>query len=330
MRKELIVAIVFGILIGCLAAYGIWRTNTRLQAKDLPTEEAVLTQKASNGQIPTPPQQLQVELTSLEDNEVFDTNSLTVSGMTQPNIWVVIGTEKKDYITKSNQDGLFEEKIDLALGINTLLITVFDTQANARILTTNVVYTTGLTNSNASQGTTPQPLQDKIKDAIRNKPKAYIGIVTDKTDTSLQITNNKGEILLVSIDSSNTSVVKVTDGIQKDALFTDVAIGDSIAALGFVGSNELLEAKRIILETSDETIHKAVIGKIVDYSRRQLSIRLVNGTEQTVAPTTSIVVTQGEAQNRMLYTDLEEGQTIIAVGTLSNSTISARRIQVVE
>jgi hypothetical protein len=330
MRKELIVAIVFGILFGCLIGYGIWRTNTKLQAKDLSSDEATLTQAASQGQIPTPPQELQVELTNVEENEVFDTNSITVSGLTQPNIWVAIGTEKKDYITKSDNDGLFHEKIELTFGANSITVTVFDINSNARTLSTNVIYSTRFANNTNSQEVTTQPLQDKIKDVMRTKPRAYIGVVTDKTDTSLQITNLKGEILLVSVDTSNISVVKVTDGTQKDAVFADVAIGDSIAAIGFIGSNELLEAKSIVLETFYDTLHKAIIGEIVDYSKRQLSIRLINNTEHVVAPTTSTVVSQGEAQNRTLYTDLEEGQTIIAIGTLSNSTLSARRIQVVE
>lgn len=330
MRKELIVAIVFGILFGCLIAYGLWMTNSKLSAKDIPLEESASLQGVSNVHAPNPPQQLQVELTNVEDNEAFDTSSISVSGLTQPDIWVAIGTEKKDYITKSNHDGLFEEQVDLTFGINDLTITVFDANGNSRIHTTRVVYSSGFPTKSGSKEVTTQPLQDKIKEAILNKSKAYIGIVTDKTDTSLQITNIKGEILLISIDPSRASVVKVTDGVQKDATYPDVAIGDSIAALGFIGSNELLEAKRIILETPDETMQKAVFGKIIDYSRRQLSIRLTGGTEQVIAPTTSATVTQGEAQDRMLYTDLEEGQTIISVGTLSNSTLSARRIQVVD
>ena len=63
-------------------------------------------------------------------------------------------------------------------------------------------------NTATSSDSIRQKVQEKIQEALKN-PKAYIGTITDKTDTGLQIKATSGDIQQISLDPTNASFVKV-------------------------------------------------------------------------------------------------------------------------
>jgi len=128
-------------------------------------------------------------------------------------------------------------------------------------------------------------IRDKVKEKIEqvlNKPKAYLGTVTDKTEDTLQIKNFKGEIQFVSVESDQTSLAsvgKTTKAIKYD----DVAIGDFIIAMGYMASEDesektngdsVLETKRILVtEPIEPTKRKIVFGNVVSIEKKILTLK---------------------------------------------------------
>ena len=128
-------------------------------------------------------------------------------------------------------------------------------------------------------------IRDKVKEKIEqvlNKPKAYLGTVTDKTEDTLQIKNLKGEIQFVSVESDQTSLAsvgKTTKAIKYD----DVAIGDFIIAMGYMASEDesektngdsVLETKRILVtEPIEPTKRKIVFGNVVSIEKKILTLK---------------------------------------------------------
>jgi hypothetical protein len=314
MRKELLVAICAGTLFGVLAAFGIWKTNKNLDAQGLSVSPTLPITKITAAPTLTPDQKKisQSIITSPLNNDVVFTSTIPFSGKSHANEWIAISSESEDSIVKTHEDGLFQQSVSLTTGINTIVLTTFDQQIPKEQNLT--VVNTGAFAQNAD-----------------GKAKSYIGIVTDKTENSLQIKDTTGTILLVSIDPKLASVVRMTGTTVKDALYADIGIGDSIAALGIVGASDVLDTKRILITAiPTSTKRKALIGEITEVTKREITFKVKDGTEYTISPSKSLVITKGDTLEKILFTDLGMGQTIIATGTLDGVNMTTRRIQIME
>lgn len=317
MRKELIVAIVTGILFGCLFAFGIWKVNSTLSAKE---NSPLITQVLPSQSIsptPTQSQKLDIEIVSPLENEVFTQKLLTVSGLTQPNIWLSITGENTYEFVKSQEDGTFKGTIELKPGLNKIQITSFDNEGKTLEKLLTVIYSTTFASI------TPA--------SANGKPSAYVGVVTDKTGNSLQITEEKGSILLLSLDSEKVTVSKINAGKQNDANYIDVAIGDYIAALGFVTSNDVLDTKQILLTgTPANFSRKSIRGAITKVTSKNIIVQNKEGAEYIIEPSKTVLVTEGENQTKVSFSNLELDQTIIAIGSLSGRSMVAERIHSIQ
>jgi hypothetical protein len=314
MRKELLVAIVAGTLFGVLAAFGIWRTNKSLDAQEIPVSPTLKITKITTAPTLTPDQKKAqtASITSPLDNDVVFTSTIPFSGKSLPNTWITISSDTEDIIVKTREDGLFQQSINLIAGINKIVITTFDQQIPKEQSVT-VVSTSSFT-QNAD-----------------GKSKSYMGIVTDKTENSLQIKSSIGTILLLSIDPKTASIIRVTDSTTKDALYADIGIGDSIAALGIVGASDVLDTKRILITAIPTTTkRRSLMGTITEFTKKQITFKVKDGTEYTIASTKSLSITRGDTLEKIAFADLEVNQTIIATGTLDGVAMTARRVQVVE
>ncbi len=188
----------------------------------------------------------------------------------------------------------------------------------------------------SSQQTATNPaeaVREKVKDKIESvlkEPKAYIGIITDKTEGSLQIKNKDGQIQLVSVNSQEVSFAKVakTTSVIK---FGDIAIGDHVVAMGFAAANGtsgtkngngVLEAKRILVtDPIQDPKRQAILGKVTAIGKKDITI--VDKSEKQW---------KVEFPKKWKGPDIDElsvGDTIIAVGEINGSIVSIRTIQVV-
>jgi hypothetical protein len=118
-------------------------------------------------------------------------------------------------------------------------------------------------------GSVLQKVKEKVE-ALKKNPKAYIGTITDKTDSSIQIKDVAGKIELVSINDA-THYIKI-DKSETEIKFSDIAIGDFISALGTFGSGQVLNARRVILSPPPLTNRKVVIGTVASIIKKDITV----------------------------------------------------------
>jgi hypothetical protein len=176
-----------------------------------------------------------------------------------------------------------------------------------------------------------ESVKQKVEEAL-NKPKAYLGTVTDKTEDTLQIKTEKEEILQISVNQEQTTFAKInkkTESVE----FSDVAIGDFVISMGYTNGNEVLEADRILLTSSFEpSDRKAVLGKVSSVEKNEFSLKENgNDTEYIIEPGDDITVTILEDEDivKSRFSNILEGDRIIVAGTSEGETIEARTIRII-
>lgn len=127
-------------------------------------------------------------------------------------------------------------------------------------------------------------VRDKVKEKIQkvlNKPKAYIGTITDKTGKTLQIKNMQGEIQFISIVTDDTAFLSVGKT-SKEIEYDEVAIGDFVIAMGYISDetesgtengNSVLEAKRVLVtEEIGAPERKITFGNVMGIEKNILTL----------------------------------------------------------
>ena len=130
--------------------------------------------------------------------------------------------------------------------------------------------------SSTGEGEILNKIKQKVE-SVRKNPKASIGTITDKTKDSIQIKNLEGKIDSVTI-TEQTSFKRTNN--DSEIKFTDVAIGDYVAALGQSNTNNVLDAKKLlIVPPLSEPNRKTIFGSIVIINKKELVIS--EGTAET-------------------------------------------------
>jgi sensor c-di-GMP phosphodiesterase-like protein len=190
------------------------------------------------------------------------------------------------------------------------------------------------------ESTSSDQIRDKVQEKVNeamSSPKAYLGTITDISETTIQISkfvvdekiDSSGEIQQVSTDDNTTfvNIGKTT----KEVNFSDLAIGDFVIAMGYSNGNSVLESSRILVtDALTPTKRQSIFAKVNETSANELVTTTPDNKELTIEPTDTVrATTQDEGETlRIKFSDIEEGDTIIAVGTLNDTTFEVRRIHV--
>jgi len=241
MKKEILWAAVIGFFFGLILAFGAWRINFSLRPTALstpaPTPTDVLTE-------------FKITLNTPSQNDVVNISEINVSGITKELTWITVSGEDEDYILQSDDKGEFSQLIGLISGVNQIKVTAFDKSGNQSIQKVLVVYS----------------------EKAVNLPKAYIGTVTDISDSTIQIKNTDDAIEQISINSGNLDVVNNKNKETKIVKSTDIAIGDYIVAMGNINSKQVLLAQRILITNPiSEPIIEAKMGSIADIDVKNIT-----------------------------------------------------------
>lgn len=252
MKKEVLFAIVAGALLGVVIAFGVYRANIALVPSKGDDQKAT----------PAPKEVAGLSIIKPETLRVLTESATVVSGITSPNSNVAIVTDDNEYIVASDNKGQFEDEIELSGGLNEIKVFSFDTSGTQKEGSVLVVFSTEfakyLTDETTKTGTSSaetQSASDSVRQKVAEKiekieksPTAYIGVVTDITDTNIQIKDSLGEIEQIAIEKDTTDFIK-TIGATKKVEFKDLAIGDYIIAMGLKNGNKVLDGKRILVTT---------------------------------------------------------------------------------
>lgn len=213
MRKEVIFAIVAGILIGLVTAFGAWKTVKALKPKPTP-----VTSKE------TPRTKITTEF-SIENYSNYDivTNDPIIKGRSNPNDNIIISTYENDYLAKTDANGNFEANITVSTGLSKIKFINTTTQEEIYLI---LVFST----------------------EVEENLKATTGTITDISSGTVQVRIQNGGIAQISIDTET----KLINTLKKSAEIkeSDLAIGDYIVGMGSILANKVLQAKRILVTST--------------------------------------------------------------------------------
>lgn len=144
VRKEVIIAIVGGFILGLLITFGIWTTNKALKPQTTEPLITTITETPSAPSLSTSPSPAPLSLTviSPENNALFSQEKITVSGKTNPEAMVAILYSGGEKIVQADADGNFSEEVSLNAGGNEITVTAFDGSGNEATVMINVSYST--------------------------------------------------------------------------------------------------------------------------------------------------------------------------------------------
>lgn len=123
MRKEVILAVIIGVLLGGVILYGINLANTssKINSGNEKTEES-----SKETISPESKQTNQISIIFPQDHSVVTDAQLTLKGTSKPNSNIAIVTESDDIITTADANGGFSSVINLITGENIITITSVD------------------------------------------------------------------------------------------------------------------------------------------------------------------------------------------------------------
>jgi hypothetical protein len=119
MKKEIIIAILIGLALGLFITYGIYQARTGLSDRSI--DPNLITQPTSDT-----PFSGELALNSPLDESVQNENTVSVSGTTLPNSFVVVFVGNNETITHSDDSGNFSVEVELEDGGNVVTVFVID------------------------------------------------------------------------------------------------------------------------------------------------------------------------------------------------------------
>lgn len=275
MQKEVILAIIFGSLLGIIVAFGIWKANSSFNSQPEQQKKTEEQQQEDADQIVQDNDQTSLVISKPENYAVLESEELKIEGITKSNSYILLINDDDFSLSQADNDGSFNIGSILSAGINNLNIFALSPNSAQQKNTLTLVFTTELDGTRDSEEASDSAtLDDKVNEKLAkasNLPTSYIGTVTDITEGSFQIRDENDEIKQISIDNASTyvNIVKTT----KDIDFSELAIGDYVAALGYKSENEILLAKRVLVTTARaETDYTVQLGKIVDINSSAVEI----------------------------------------------------------
>lgn len=176
-------------------------------------------------------------------------------------------------------------------------------------------------NTSAETATDESNVLEKVKEkveSIRQNPKAYIGSVTDKTSDTLQIKNLDGKIDSISVSDNTTFKNTTKPGVE--IKFTDIALGDYVAAMGTGDISNHLEARKIfIVAPVVEPERKIIFGSIKSLNKKYFDIE--------DSDKTTMQIFLPKSWKGPDVKDLEVGMQVVTVSAESEGKLTLRTIQ---
>jgi hypothetical protein len=138
MRKEVILAIIIGIILGAIVLYGLKIANQTVVSQK--PEATTITPTLTLTPTPTPVDTITIDFPI--DHSVSSTAAATLSGHTKPLVPIAIITETTDTITQSDNAGNFSLPITLVGGENVLTASIVLQDGSTSSKSITVIYTT--------------------------------------------------------------------------------------------------------------------------------------------------------------------------------------------
>jgi len=139
MKKEVIIAIFIGLILGMVVVYGIYRAKTSLNS----IRQAAST--VSDTATPAPSGSLHNSLTLLspQDESIQATTDAKVTGTTDPDAFVIIMlNDQQPQVLQADKSGNFSVQITLQQGSNVIVVRALDEDNNSVEVQRTVIVST--------------------------------------------------------------------------------------------------------------------------------------------------------------------------------------------
>lgn len=160
-----------------------------------------------------------------------------------------------------------------------------------------------------------QAIKDKlneIKDKVEKK--AYVGIITEITDSTLTISNFRGkERIRIAEDTI------IIDANKKEIKASDLAVDDKVIALGEVDPNETLVAKRVTVVLKPKVVapkRQIFFGSISEVDSKGSLLTIVGTKDKEITlkiDTKTFITSLKDAKLVIKLKDIKPEQKVIAV-----------------
>jgi hypothetical protein len=139
MRKEVLIAIVIGFVLGLTITFGIWTANRALKKPELNEQP----QTAQEENTPAPAQEaFSLVVDSPEKNSISAEGKIPVKGQTAPGAIVVVLYEEGEKILEADKEGKFSTDVELVGGDNEIDVAAYNTEGSEIKQNLTVVYST--------------------------------------------------------------------------------------------------------------------------------------------------------------------------------------------
>lgn len=139
MRKEVVFAIIIGLILGGIILFGFQVANQ--SAKEAASPATPSGQVSSATPTPTIVEN-SLTLTEPENHAVVDTSPIKISGKTLPNSTIAIESEADDALLMADSTGNFSGDFKLGGGENLISITALLPDGKTETLAISVIYST--------------------------------------------------------------------------------------------------------------------------------------------------------------------------------------------
>jgi len=294
LRKEWLAALILGLAVGAFAAAGFFiggKSSNQAaitEAPELPVTRNSDSPDLSNG----------LEILSPANFGVATESAVTIAGKTNKESLLLVSSQtQQEFLPFPREQGSFEAEVELRPGINRVSVAAFKKGESPEKKEITIIYST---ETDATE--------------------AYVGTVTDLTDSAIQIRTLSGEIGLASINENTTyaNIIKK----PRDINLADLGIGDYVIALGRVNGAKTLESSHVLISSAEEESQTLVQGIVNVFSSTDFIITDNTGKDWSIDATGRVkgsALVEGELVPSRIG-DIEEGQEIVVTGNFDEET----------
>jgi hypothetical protein len=137
MKKEVVIAILIGLILGLIVTYGIYRAKTSLNSG----QDAASTTESASPE-PSTGVHNSLILLSPQDESVQSTSDIKITGTTDPEALVIIFLNDKPQVIRADKSGNFSVQATLQQGSTVITVRTLDDDGNTAEQQRTVIFTT--------------------------------------------------------------------------------------------------------------------------------------------------------------------------------------------
>jgi hypothetical protein len=126
MRKEILLAIFVGMSLGLMITFGIYQGRQNSTTKQNTDSNRAIINPVSSDSATLHKDAAELVVNSPEPNLLSKEAEIIVSGMSNPDSFIIIFVNDQEYITNADEAGNFSSKVKLEEGGNLLTVTSLD------------------------------------------------------------------------------------------------------------------------------------------------------------------------------------------------------------